>query len=62
MLITDSSSAIRLNGGMVLYLREVSKYLALVCVVREEYFQKRSLMDFNIGESMRDHVWSRIHG
>lgn len=44
----DSSSAIRLNSGMVLYLREVSKYLALVCVVREEYFQKRSLLDFNI--------------
>jgi Ras-related GTP-binding protein C/D len=44
----DSSSAIRLNGGMVLYLREVSKYLALVCVVREESFQKRSVLDFNI--------------
>lgn len=44
----DSSSAIRLNSGMVLYLREVSKYLALVCVIREEYFSKRSLLDFNI--------------
>lgn len=44
----DSSSAIRLNSGMVLYLREVSKYLALVCVIREEYFSKRSQLDFNI--------------
>jgi len=43
-----SSSAIRLNNGMVLYLRQVSKYLALVCVIREEYFTKRSLVDFNI--------------
>ena len=32
----------------VLYLREVSKYLALVCVIREEHFSKRSLVDFNI--------------
>lgn len=45
---SESSSAIRLNSGMVLYLREVSKYLALVCVVREEYFTKRALLDFNI--------------
>lgn len=44
----QSSSAIRLNGGMVLYLREVSKYLALVCVVREEYFARKALLDFNI--------------
>lgn len=44
----DSCSAIRLNSGMVLYLREVSKYVALVCVLREEYFAKRSLLDYNI--------------
>eukprot|EP01036_Dinobryon_divergens_P026714 gene26714-35393_t len=44
----DSSSAVRLNSGLVLYLREVSKYLALVCVIREEHFAKRSLLDFNI--------------
>jgi Ras-related GTP-binding protein C/D len=44
----ESSSAIRLNSGMVLYLREVSKYVALVCVIREENFAKRSILDFNI--------------
>lgn len=44
----QSSSAIRLNSGMVLYLRSVSNYLALVCVMREEYFAKRSLLDYNI--------------
>jgi Ras-related GTP-binding protein C/D len=44
----ESSSAIRLNSGMVLYLREVSKYVALVCVIREENFLKRSVLDFNI--------------
>lgn len=44
----QSTAAIRLNNGMVLYLREVSHYLALVCVLREDCFAKRSLLDFNI--------------
>lgn len=44
----ESGSAIRLNTGMVLYLREVSSYLALVCVLREEFFAKRALLDYNI--------------
>ena len=44
----ESTSAIRLNNGMILYLREVSSYLALVCVLREEFFMKRSLLDYNI--------------
>eukprot|EP00605_Chrysophyceae_sp_TOSAG23-4_P002401 GSChrysophyteH1.ASY1.ANO1.2659.1 assembled CDS len=43
-----STAAIRLNSGMVLYLRHVSPFLALVCVVREEYFAKRALLDYNI--------------
>ena len=43
-----SCSATRLNSGMVLYLREVSSYLALVCVLREEHFAKRALLDYNI--------------
>ena len=45
----DSTAAIRLGSGMVLYLREVSSYLALVCIIREEYFAKRALLDYNIG-------------
>jgi len=43
-----STSAIRLNSGMVLYLRQVSDYLALVCIMHTENFAKRSLLDFNI--------------
>lgn len=43
-----STSAIRLTSGMVLYLREVSSYLALVCVLREEAFGKRSQVDYNV--------------
>jgi Ras-related GTP-binding protein C/D len=45
---SQSASVIKLNSGMVLYLREVSTYLALVCVMREEYFARRSLLDYNI--------------
>lgn len=43
-----STSAIRLNNGMVLYLRQVSDYLALVCIMHVESFTKRSLLDYNI--------------
>lgn len=35
-------------AGMVLYLRHVSDMLALVCVLREEYYGKRALLDYNI--------------
>jgi len=44
----NSTSAIRLNSGMILYLKEVSNYLALVCVMREEHFQRRAVLDYNI--------------
>jgi Ras-related GTP-binding protein C/D len=43
-----STSAIRLNNGMVLYLRQVSDYLALVTIMHTEHFSKRSLLDYNI--------------
>lgn len=52
-----STSAIRLNNGMVLYLRQVSDYLALVCIMHVESFTKRSLLDYNIDvfrESLQD--------
>mmetsp|Transcript_26075 Transcript_26075/g.52013 ORF Transcript_26075/g.52013 Transcript_26075/m.52013 type:complete len:348 (-) Transcript_26075:28-1071(-) len=45
---SQSSSTIRLGNGMVLYLREVNSYLALVCLLREENFQKQGLIDYNI--------------
>lgn len=69
-----SSSVIRLNNGMVLYLREMNRcaarsgpgtasgrrrltgppgrprrrFLALVCILREENFEKHGLIDYNI--------------
>jgi len=44
----QSASVIRLSNGMVLYLREVNNYLALVCLMRAEHFQKQGLIDYNI--------------
>lgn len=37
-----SSSLIRLNNGTILYLREVCNFLALVCILREDNFEKQS--------------------
>ena len=33
---------------LFLVVLQVSRYLALVCVIKEEYFLKRSLLDYNI--------------
>lgn len=43
----DAYSSIRLNSGLVLYFREINQYLALVCLVRLETFEKRGLLDHN---------------
>eukprot|EP01113_Clastostelium_recurvatum_P037421 TRINITY_DN546_c0_g1_i2.p1 TRINITY_DN546_c0_g1~~TRINITY_DN546_c0_g1_i2.p1 ORF type:complete len:416 (+),score=87.46 TRINITY_DN546_c0_g1_i2:110-1249(+) len=43
----ESQSIIKLNNGMVLYLREVNRYLALVCLLREVNFDKHGLIDYN---------------
>ena len=43
----SSSSTIKLNNGTVLYLREVNKFLAVVCILREDSFDKQGLIDYN---------------
>lgn len=43
----QSSSLIKLNNGTVLYLREVNKFLALVCILREDNFDRKGLIDYN---------------
>eukprot|EP00542_Grammatophora_oceanica_P002074 CAMPEP_0194055024 /NCGR_PEP_ID=MMETSP0009_2-20130614/55329_1 /TAXON_ID=210454 /ORGANISM="Grammatophora oceanica, Strain CCMP 410" /LENGTH=388 /DNA_ID=CAMNT_0038703777 /DNA_START=42 /DNA_END=1205 /DNA_ORIENTATION=- len=45
---SESSSVIRLSNGMVLYLKQVDKMLALVCILRAENFRKKSLINYNI--------------
>lgn len=42
-----SSSLIKLNSGTILYLREVDKYLALVCILREDSFEKQGVINYN---------------
>lgn len=37
----QSSSLIKLNNGTILYLREVNKFLALVCILREDNFDRQ---------------------
>eukprot|EP01061_Rhynchopus_euleeides_P035414 TRINITY_DN59675_c0_g1_i1.p1 TRINITY_DN59675_c0_g1~~TRINITY_DN59675_c0_g1_i1.p1 ORF type:complete len:409 (+),score=161.53 TRINITY_DN59675_c0_g1_i1:39-1265(+) len=44
----DSCSIIKLDSKQVLYLREVNKYLALVCLIREESFNKTGLINYNV--------------
>eukprot|EP00003_Mantamonas_plastica_P013680 TRINITY_DN2384_c0_g2_i1.p1 TRINITY_DN2384_c0_g2~~TRINITY_DN2384_c0_g2_i1.p1 ORF type:complete len:307 (-),score=122.65 TRINITY_DN2384_c0_g2_i1:58-978(-) len=43
----QSSSIIKLSNGMVLYLREVNKYLALVCLMQDIHFDKYGLLEYN---------------
>jgi len=43
----QSASIIRLNNSTVLFLKEVNKVLALVCILREENFAHEGLIDYN---------------
>ncbi|KAI9011025.1 Gtr1/RagA G protein conserved region-domain-containing protein [Gaertneriomyces semiglobifer] len=43
----EAHAVIRLNNGMVLYLREINEHLALVCLLREDNFEKQGLIDYN---------------
>ena len=45
---SESSSVIRLNNGTLVLLREMNKYLALVCLLREEAYARHGLIDYNI--------------
>lgn len=45
-----SSSLIKLNNGNILYLREVNKFLALVCILREDNFDRQG-KDFALRRS-----------
>ncbi|KAJ3392290.1 hypothetical protein HDU84_004555 [Entophlyctis sp. JEL0112] len=42
-----NGSVIRLSNSMVLYMRAVDDALSLVCLLREENFEKSALIDFN---------------
>eukprot|EP01095_Lingulamoeba_sp_RSL-Kostka_P017141 TRINITY_DN871_c9_g1_i1.p1 TRINITY_DN871_c9_g1~~TRINITY_DN871_c9_g1_i1.p1 ORF type:complete len:347 (-),score=112.45 TRINITY_DN871_c9_g1_i1:327-1367(-) len=42
-----SQSIIKLSNGLILYLREVNKYLALVAIFLQENFEKQGIIDYN---------------
>ncbi|CAK8683745.1 ras-related GTP-binding protein C-like isoform X2 [Clavelina lepadiformis] len=44
----DSTCIIRLNNSSILYLREITRFLVLVCILRDEAFTKRGIIDYNI--------------
>lgn len=43
----DSASVIKLSNNYILYLREVNKYLALVCLMRNDSYTKQGLVEYN---------------
>jgi hypothetical protein len=43
-----SSSVIKLSGGRALYLKEINRHLALICILREEALTKQALIDYNV--------------
>lgn len=44
---SQSASTIKMNNSTVLYLKEVNKYLALVCILRDDSFERQGLIDYN---------------
>ena len=44
---TGTTSVIRLTDSTVCYLREVNRFIALVCIMREESFSKQGLINYN---------------
>ncbi|KAI9764764.1 MAG: GTP-binding protein gtr2 [Geoglossum simile] len=45
----EAESVIRLQNGMILYLKEINKYLVLICIMKEESIKKKGLIDYNCG-------------
>ncbi|KAI8334065.1 Gtr1/RagA G protein conserved region-domain-containing protein [Blakeslea trispora] len=43
----EASSLIKLDNGDVLYMREVNRLLVLICLLRQDNFEKHGLIDYN---------------
>ncbi|KAI9476130.1 MAG: Gtr1/RagA G protein conserved region-domain-containing protein [Benjaminiella poitrasii] len=43
----EASSLIKLDNGDVLYMREVNRLLVLICLLRQDSFEKHGLIDYN---------------
>ncbi|CAG8492005.1 10383_t:CDS:2 [Acaulospora morrowiae] len=44
---SDASSLVRLHNDMVLYLKGVNRFLALVCLIPSDNLEKHGLIDYN---------------
>ena len=43
----ETRSTIKMNNGGILILREVNKYLVLVCLIRDDNYDKHGIIDYN---------------
>ena len=43
-----SHGIIKLNDSTILYLKEVQKYIALICIIKESNYDRVFLIDYNI--------------
>lgn len=43
-----SQAIIKLNDSTILYLKEVQKYIALICIIKENNYDRVFLIDYNI--------------
>ena len=61
-----SYTCVKLNNELYLYLKQVNKYLAFLCVIRDEIFtENRGIMDYNLTlfkDSVRDVLLEPQHG
>lgn len=57
-----SSSLIKLNNNTILYLKEVNKFLALVCILREENFIRQGLWIYLVAKLKVSLIYDSLKG
>mmetsp|Transcript_29965 Transcript_29965/g.77340 ORF Transcript_29965/g.77340 Transcript_29965/m.77340 type:complete len:327 (-) Transcript_29965:216-1196(-) len=61
----NSSSVIKLDNNMILYLKEVNSLLVLVCLMKEENYERHGLIDYNVNcfrDSLKEVLAARAKG
>ncbi|CAF3981710.1 unnamed protein product [Rotaria sp. Silwood2] len=48
-----SSSVIKLTSGRALYLKEINRHLALVCILHEKALSKQAIIEYNVNQLKR---------
>lgn len=52
-----SQAIIKLNDSTILYLKEVQKYIALICIIKETNYERVFLIDYNIDIFKKGHFF-----